>query len=308
MVVFTHHQLQSRFSTTPFHMKLDDHNDNDEIEKIMMKKGRKAFMEFPYVSSPQKKLMVDLVSTVENGLNKKLLPSTLPPNVQYYQNQTNTTHASLHIRSGKPSSHIDFIYGGWIHRELPNGGALNITSLSAYLNASTNSPNFLLEIIRSSPETLVLILDLPPRKDLALYPDYLQKFYEDTELDAQRQILEKIPEVKPYFSSSLYFRRIVSPTAIVVKIESEAGERIDEIIEEHVDLIAKRMLQIWLEKCIVENNEKVDEIERMYLLKRDKMVRSKTIEIEFSSSLPYLFGPEIANRVWGTVQKYFSTS
>ncbi|PON39799.1 Red chlorophyll catabolite reductase [Parasponia andersonii] len=278
--------------SAPFHMEL--HNE-----------GRPKFIEFPYVSSPHRSLMLDLVSTVETYFDSQLLPCTLPPDVQYYQNQGGTSHASLHIRSGHVSSPIDFILGSWIHCQLPNGGALNITSLSAYLNSSTDSPNFLMELIRSSPTSLVLILDLPPRKDLVLDPEYLQKFYEDTKLEAQRQLLEKIPEVKPYFSSSLYIRSVVSPTAILIRIESEKVERMEEIIEDHVGPVARQVLQLWLDKCASEKRE-VAETEREYLQKRDELVRTKTIEIDLASSLPRLFGPETADRVMAAVKEYFS--
>ena len=73
-------------------------------------------------------------------------------------------------------SQIDFVLGSWVHSELPTGGSLDITSLSAYLNSSTDAPNFVFEMIRSSPTMLVLILDLPPRKDLVLWPDDLKTF------------------------------------------------------------------------------------------------------------------------------------
>lgn len=205
---------------------------------------------------------------------------------------------------------IDFVLGSWIHCQLPTGGALNITSLSTYLNSSTDSPNFIIEIIRSSSTSLVLILDIPHRKDLALHPDYLKKFYEDTQLEAQRQVLEKLPEVKPYFSPSLYIRTFVSPTAIAARIESEAVERMEEIIQDHIGVVAKKVLQTWLDTCVVvvEDGEKVDGSERDYLQKRDMMVRSKTIEIDLGSSLPRLFGPETADRIMATVQKYTSPS
>ncbi|EXB54409.1 Red chlorophyll catabolite reductase [Morus notabilis] len=281
-------------STAPSHMDL--HN-----------QGRSKFMEFPYVSAPHKKLMVDLVSTVENRLDSQLFPCTLPHDVQSYHNQNGTSHASLHIRSGHKSSPIDFVLGSWIHCELPTGGALNITSLSTYLNSSTDAPNFLIEIIRNSPTSLIVILDLPPRKDLVLIPDYLKTFYEDTKLEAQRQLLEKVPEVKPYFSSSLYIRSVVSPTAIMVRIEAEAVERLEEIIEDYVDPISKEVLRIWLEQCACVKREVNDEAEKNYLQKRDKFVKTKTIEIDLASSLPRLFGPETADRVMAAVKKYFSS-
>lgn len=201
---------------------------------------------------------------------------------------------------------IDFMLGSWIHCQLPTGGALNITSLSTYLNSSTDAPYFLIELIRSSPTSLVVILDLPPRKDLVLSPDYLKTFYEDTKLEAQRQMLEKVPEVRPYFSSSLYIRSVVSPTAIVVRIEAAAVERMEEIMGEHVHPVAKEVLRIWLEQCACVQRE-VDEAEKDYLQKRDKFVKTKTIEIDLATSLPRLFGQETADRVTAAIQEYFSS-
>lgn len=201
---------------------------------------------------------------------------------------------------------IDFILGSWLHCKLPTGGALNITSISSYLNSSTDAPNFLIELIQSSPTALVLILDLPPRKDLVLYPEYLQTFYEETKLDSQRQVLDKIAEVRPYYTSSLYIRSVVSPTAIMVRIEVEAGrpERVEEIINDHVDPIAKEVLGIWLDKCSCVRRD-IGEADKAYLQKRDRLVRNKTIEIDLGSNLPKLFGPEIADRVLGVMRDYF---
>lgn len=201
---------------------------------------------------------------------------------------------------------IDFILGSWLHCKLPTGGALNITSISSYLNSSTDAPNFLIELIQSSPTALVLILDLPPRKDLVLYPEYLQTFYEETKLDSQRQVLDKIAEVRPYYTSSLYIRSVVSPTAIMVRIEVEAGrpERVEEIINDHVDPIAKEVLGIWLDKCSCVRKD-IGEADKAYLQKRDRLVRNKTIEIDLGSNLPKLFGPEIADRVLGVMRDYF---
>lgn len=201
---------------------------------------------------------------------------------------------------------IDFILGSWIHCELPTG-ALNITSLSAYLNPSTDAPNFLIELIQSSPTSLILILDLPPRKDLVLDPDYLNTFYESTKLDTYRQMLEKVPEVRPYFSSTLYIRCAVSPTAIMVHIETESGEsaRTEEIVRSYVDPVAKELLEIWLNQCAFAERE-VGETDRAYLEKRDIVNRSKTIEIDLASSFPRLFGQEVADRVIGEIRKVYT--
>lgn len=258
-------------------------------------------MDFPYVSTPHKDVMVDLVSTLENRLDSFLNPCTLPLDVQSYQNETGTAHAAIHLRSGLHSSLIDFVLGSWLHCELPSGGALNITSLSAYLNSSTDAPNLLVELIQSSPTSMVLILDLPPRKDLVLHPDYLKTFYEDTQLDQHRQHLEKLSEVRPYFSSSLYIRSVVSPTAILVRIETE---RLEEVIQTHVSPIAKEVLKTWLDVCAF-GERAVGETEKAYLKKRDEMSKSKTIEIDLGSNLPRLFGQKTANRVLEALREVF---
>ncbi|KAK3015782.1 hypothetical protein RJ639_005437, partial [Escallonia herrerae] len=257
--------------------------------------SRTSFMEFPYVSGPRRELMVELVSTLETRLATHLLPCDLPPDVQYYQNQTGTAQATLHVRSGIQSSPIDFILGSWLHCQLPSGGELNITSLSAYLNLLTDAPNFLFELIQSSPTSMVLILDLPPRKDLVLHPDYLKTFYEDTQLDRHRRLLEKLPEVKPYTSSSLYVCSVVSPTGILVSIEAQAGE-------------TERVVEIcwgsgWM--CVSGERE-VKEPERAYLARRDQVSKTKTIEADLGSSLPRLFGQEVADRVIKALEKFYN--
>ncbi|KAF1864071.1 hypothetical protein Lal_00048636 [Lupinus albus] len=277
------------------------------VSKSVMDDRSNKFKEFPFVSIEHKNLMVDLVSTLENRFDSQLLPSTLPSHVQHYQNPNATSQASLHIRSAHAHSPIDFILGSWVHSELPTGGSLDITSLSGYLNSSNDAPNFVFEMIRSSPTMLVLILDLPPRKDLVLWPDDLKTFYEDTQLDKHRKALETLPEVQPYFSSSLYIRTVASPTAIMVRIQTEndGGERMEEIIRDHLDPISKQVLSIWLDHCACAKRE-VGEAERAYLKKRDGIIRNKTIEIDLGSSFPRLFGSEVANRVLEVIKDYFS--
>ncbi|KAL3646280.1 hypothetical protein CASFOL_011460 [Castilleja foliolosa] len=271
---------------------------NDELKS--------KFMEFPYVSASHKNLMLELLSSVDTRLGPSLQSCTLPPDVQHFGNPTGSARASLHLRSGLPSSQIDFILGGWIHCELPSGGALNITSLSAYLKPSTNAPHFLLDLIQSSPTSLVLILDLTPRKDLVSYPAYLKMYYEDTNLDRHRQVLQNLPEVKPYISPSLYIRSVVSPTAILVGIDVGDGEErgIEDIIEDHVGSVAKEMLDFWIESCACLERS-VGENERGYLEERDGIIKRKTIEVDLGSSFPRLFGQEVADRVLGVLKEYY---
>ena len=63
-------------------------------------------MDFPHVSGAHKKLMVDLVSSVEGRLDGLLNPCSLPPDVQSYGNETGTAHAALHLRTGLHSSKV----------------------------------------------------------------------------------------------------------------------------------------------------------------------------------------------------------
>lgn len=202
---------------------------------------------------------------------------------------------------------IDFILGGWIHCQLPSGGALNITSLSAYLKSSTDAPHFLLELIQSSPTSLVLILDLTPRKDLIMYPDHLKSYYEDTQLDGHRQRLQTLPEVRPYFSPSLYIRAVVSPTAILVTIDNGASESrtIEQIIGDHISPIAKEMLRFWIESCACIVRD-LKESERAYLAERDRIIKKKTIEVDLGSSFPRLFGQEVADKVLNALKEYYN--
>ncbi|KAM7251759.1 hypothetical protein ACFE04_023642 [Oxalis oulophora] len=273
--------------------------------------GRKKFMEFPYLSSSHRTLMSDLVTTMESRLEKQLQPCTLPLDAQFYENPTGSAQASLQITTAdknNSNSTIDFILGSWIHSQLPTGGELNITSLSAFLNSSTDAPNFLLELIQMGPSSMVVILDLPPRKELVLHPEYLQTFYEDTKLESFRQIIEKLPEVQPYFSSSLYIRSLTSPTAIMIRINAESGgaERLEEIVKDHLDPVARQVLGIWLDNCAC-GSRKVEEAEKVYLEKRDGLIKNKTIEIDLGSSFPRLFGPEVANRVLEAIREVFNS-
>ncbi|KAL5101132.1 hypothetical protein RYX36_005459 [Vicia faba] len=298
--IFSSSRLQlssysSRFSISCSQM--DTHNNQ----------GRSKFLELPFVSAPHKNLMLDLVSSLEDRLQSHLLPCSLPPDVQYYKNNSGSSQISLHVTPGNTHSPIDFVLGSWVHSELPTGGSLDITSISAYLKTSNDAPNFAFDLIRSSPTMLLLVLDLPPRKDLILSPEYLKTFYEDTELEKHRQELEKVQEVQPYFSSSLFIRAFASPTAIYVRVQTEndGGERIDEILRNHIGPISKQVLGIWLDHCACAERE-VGEEERGYLRKRDGFVRNKTIEVDLGTSFPRLFGPEGADKLLDAIKKYFS--
>ncbi|CAK9315246.1 unnamed protein product [Citrullus colocynthis] len=262
--------------------------------------------EFPHLSGSHRALMADLIGAIEDRLEDRLLPCVLPPDVEYYRNQSGTSEGALLVRSGSPDSSINFILASWLHSQLPTGASLNIASLSAYLRPSTDAPNFLIEFIQSSPTSLILILDLPPRKDPVLNPDYLQLFYEDTRLDSYRKTIEELPETRPYVMSSLYFRSLVSPTSIISRVDTESGgpERMEEIIKNHIGPVARDVLRVWLNECACKERE-VGMVERVDLEQRDELVKKKTIDIDLGSSLPRLFGQEIADRVVAAIQQVF---
>ncbi len=62
--------------------------------------------EFPYLLESHKDTMVGLISAVENRLGSHLLPSSVPPDVEYYQNDSGSSQGTLYIRCGIHSSPV----------------------------------------------------------------------------------------------------------------------------------------------------------------------------------------------------------
>lgn len=200
---------------------------------------------------------------------------------------------------------VDFILESWLHCQIPTG-ALTIATLSVWLNSSTDAPHLLLEFIQGTPTSLVLLLDLIPRKDVALHPDYLDEFYHQTDLDKQRQVLAKLPQVQPYMSPSLYVRSMLSPTAIIVNINCGDGNEqtvMEEIIRGKVNMICKDIVQIWLRLCV--KTRQSSEVDQDILVKRDSLMKSKAIEIDLEANLPRMFTPEVASRVVREIKKAY---
>lgn len=262
-------------------------------------------MEFPHLPPSHRDLMVDLLSTIEAQLGPHLLPSVVPSDVLSFQGQDGASQGALDIRSGGQDSSVDFILESWIHCKVPSG-SLNITTLFAFLNASTDAPHLLMEFIQGSPTSLILFIDLIPRKDLVLHPDYLVEFYQNTNLDKLRQELENVPQVQPYRSSSLYIRSVLSPTAVAVHVNcgAEGESTMEEIMRVQLDSAAKEIIRIWLDKC-ARSIKQLGETERADLLRRDTLLKNKTVEIDLAANLPRLFGPDVATRVVETIQKAY---
>ncbi|KAJ3673687.1 hypothetical protein LUZ60_005679 [Juncus effusus] len=250
-------------------------------------------------------LALDLASAMDSRLESRLLPSSVPDEIKSFKNQSGTSIGSIDIRYGAPDSSIDFVLESWLHCKVPNG-TIDITSLLVYQNDRTDAPHFNLELIQGGPTTLVLLLDLLPRKDLALFPNYIEKYYQETNLDKFRQEIEKLGEVKPYNSPSLYIRSVLSPTAIAVSINcGENGTvKMEEIINGTVRNVAKEVLEVWLDECVGTGTEMGEE-ERESMMRRDKVVKSKSIEIDLQANFPKLFDQEVSSRVIAEIQKAF---
>ncbi|KAG6605236.1 Red chlorophyll catabolite reductase, chloroplastic, partial [Cucurbita argyrosperma subsp. sororia] len=283
-----------------------------ELPSAAMGSGRpeSKLMEFPHLTAAHRDLMVDLIQAVDDGVGEHLLPSTVPSDVEYYQNQTGTSQGTLLIRSALPPSPIDFMIASWLHLKQPHGGAFNITNIAGYLKTTNDIPHFQFELVQCSPTFLIFFLDLIPRVDIILRPDYLTTFYEETELEKYRRRLDAVSEVSPYFSSSLFFRKVVSSTGILVSVKCEESEsgRVEKIIREEIGPISKEVLRIWMELCSNGGREIEDGNERSLLEKRDLMIKKKAIEMDLSKTMPLQFGEEVAERVLRVIRSAFKTA
>nr|CAJ87104.1 red chlorophyll catabolite reductase [Festuca pratensis] len=246
-----------------------------------------------------------LADEAEARLGAQLMPSAVPADVAEFRNGAGNAVGTLDVRHGAPDSPIDFMLQSSLHCKVPNG-AIDITSILVFLNASTDAPHFLLEFIQGSPTSMVVILDLLPRKDLALHPEYIQKYYQNTQLDKQRENIEELPQTRPYRSTSLFVRSACSPTAVSVSIDcGQGGESIlEEIVCGHLASVAKGVLQIWLDNCTGNTSEMV-QVERDIMVKRDQVVRLKSIEVDLTANLPRMFGPEVSGRVIAEIRRAF---
>uniref|UniRef100_A0ACD5Z623 Uncharacterized protein n=1 Tax=Avena sativa TaxID=4498 RepID=A0ACD5Z623_AVESA len=256
-------------------------------------------------SLPHREVALTLEEELYARLGAQLLPSVVPADVAEFVNGTGTAVGTLDVRRGAPDSSIDFVLQSSLHCKVPNG-AIDITTILIFLNASTDAPHFLMEFIQGSPTSMVMILDLLPRKDLALHPEYIDKYYQNTQLDKQREKLEELPQTRPYRSTSLFVRSACSPTAVSVSIDcGQGGESIlEEIVYDHLASVAKGVLQIWLDSC-AGNTSEMTEVERDTMVKRDQIVRSKSIEVDLTANLPRMFGSDVSSRVITEIRKAF---
>ncbi|XP_020584626.1 red chlorophyll catabolite reductase [Phalaenopsis equestris] len=263
---------------------------------------------FPFLPPAHRALMFNLLATVDDRLDSALLPCAVPPDVLSFQNPQGSAHGSVHIRSGSQSSPVDFVLQSWLHCKTPSGSEINIATLFAFLNSSTDAPHFLFELIQGSPTSLVLLIDLLPRKDLVLHPDYLDEFYQSTNLDGPRRELEQLPQISPYRSSSLFIRSVLSPTAIAITVDcgkEGPANAIEDIIAGQICSAAEKIVGIWLEKCAGAGERVVGDGEKEGLEGRDVLIKRNAVEIDLAANLPRMFVPDVAERVVGELRKAF---
>ncbi|XP_062200227.1 red chlorophyll catabolite reductase-like [Phragmites australis] len=253
-----------------------------------------------------REVMLALARVAEVRLGSRLLPSEVPADVAEFGDAAGGALGSVDVRRGAPRSSIDFMLETWFHRAIPSGGAIDITSLIVFLNGATDAPHFLMELIQGGPSSLVVLLDLFPRRDLPLHPDYIDKYYSATGVDTHRVNIERVPQVRPYVSPSLLVRSLWSPTAVVVDIQcGEGGEAaLEEIVRGQLASSAMAVLDVWLEQCAGSVVE-IEEADRLSLVARDKMISTTSVKLNLSANLPKMFEAEVCSRVVDEINKAF---
>ncbi|GJM84434.1 hypothetical protein PR202_ga00102 [Eleusine coracana subsp. coracana] len=252
-------------------------------------------------------VMLALAREAETRLGARLLPSEVPANVREFSEDEGRALGSVDVRRGAPGSSIDFFLEAWFHRTLPSGGAIDITALIVFLNGATDAPHFVMDLIQAGPSSLIILLDLLPRRDLPLHPGYIDAYYAATGADAHRRdVVERVPQARPYVSPSLLVRSLWSPTAVVVDVQCGEGgvARLEEIVRGQLASSAEAVLDVWLERCagsVVEM--KAEERER--LVARDKMIIATDVEVNLTANLPKMFSADVSDRVVAEISKVF---
>ncbi|KAL6883365.1 hypothetical protein ACP4OV_010779 [Aristida adscensionis] len=262
-----------------------------------------------------REVMLALAKEAEARLGARLLPSQVPADVAEFGDAAAGALGSVDVRRGAPGSSIDFMLEAWFHRALPGGGAaIDITSLIVFLNGATDAPHFLLELIQGGPASLVILLDLFPRRDLPLHPGYIDRYYGATGVDAHRERLARVPQVRPYVSPSLLVRSLWSPTAVVADVQCGEGEAgaaaLEGIVRGPVASSAAAVLDVWLERCAAGGAavEEMAAAERERLVARDRMIATTSVELNLSANLPKMFDADVSGRVVAEIAKAFSGS
>lgn len=262
------------------------------------------WIQFPHLTGPCRSMMEDIAKCIQRHLGPYLCPTKTPPDVTHFTNPRGNAEGSFILRSGANSSQVKFVLGSWIHCRL-GVGTLNAATLIVMLGPENDVPHFMFEAIQNDNSNLILLLDLLPRRDLVSSPEYLKLYYEETELERYRQIVEKAHHCQCYVPSSLYVRSVVSPTALLFKFRDlVAPNDLNLLVEELIHPTAKNAFGTWFNAFkAIGGRPKVEWEEQSVILERDEKIRQMGIEKDLSSNLPKLFGQEIADRVIAAIRR-----
>ncbi|KAL3683935.1 hypothetical protein R1sor_001957 [Riccia sorocarpa] len=291
-------ETSSRYATTALRQE------RDQMEPILedVDAASNQWIQFPCFSEAGQILMEEMAQAVENELGVLLYASKTPSNVTRFISPKGNAEGSLILRAGKHRSKVDFAMGSWLRYDLPFG-TLKVATLMIMASSESDAPHFLFEFIENGSSSLIVLLDLLPRKDVVLEPEYLKRFYENNELDSIRKSIERVPQSQSYSCASLYVRSLMSPTAILTKIQDwlPSGQRGEEALAYAVESIvlptAKKVFSIWLDEFRNGSKEIMDDIDRRIMTKRDGQIKRYGIEVDLSANLPKLFGQRITDRV-----------
>ncbi|KAH9308060.1 hypothetical protein KI387_035971, partial [Taxus chinensis] len=263
------------------------------------------WIRFPYLTGPCRSMMEDIAKCINRHLGPLLCQTKTPPDVTHFTSPRGNAEGSFILRSGANLSQVKFVLGSWIHCRL-GVGILNAATLIVMLGPENDVPHFMFEVIENDSSNLILLLDLLPRKDLVCSPDYLKIYYEDSELEKYRQVVEKAYHSQSYVPSSLYVRSAVSPTALLFKFRDLlAPNDLNLLVEDLIHPTAKNIFGTWFQAFsqIGATRPKAEGGEQSVILERDEQIRRMGIERDLSSNLPKLFGQEIADRVIASIRK-----
>ncbi|KAL2635881.1 hypothetical protein R1flu_007360 [Riccia fluitans] len=278
--------------------------ERDQMETIL-EDGDAAsneWIQFPCFSEAGQMLMEEMAQALENELGELLYASKTPSNVTRFISPKGNAEGSLILRAGRHRSKVDFVMGSWLRYDLPFA-TLKVATLMIMASSESDAPHFLFEFIENGSSSLVILLDLLPRKDVVLEPEYLKRFYEKSELESIRKSIERVPQSQSYNCTSLYVRSVVSPTAILTKIHDwlPSGQRGEEALAYTVENIvlptARKVFDTWLDAFRNGSKEIMDDIDRRTMAKRDAQLKRHGIEVDLSANLPKLFGQRITDRV-----------
>ncbi|KAF0892800.1 hypothetical protein E2562_017757 [Oryza meyeriana var. granulata] len=259
-----------------------------------------------------REVMLAVAGEAEERLGARLLPSEVPADVAWFGNAAGDAVGSVDVRRGAPGSSIAFMLEAWFHRELPGGGAIDITALIVNLNGATDAPHFVMEFIQGNPTSLIVLLDLLPRRDLPPHPSYIDRYYAATGLDARRRsVLERVPQARPYVSPSLLIRSLWSPTAVVADVQcgEQGGAAILEgIVRGQLASAAMDVLGVWLEHCAGAPEMEMETAGRERLVGRDRKVAATELELNLAANLPRMFAADVSDRVVAEIRKAFMGS